>query len=61
MGTSADFTENDAFSLVRMDLLDLQKEIEAAIPKATDRFSKIHLEDLHQRIRNTFEAGGKKK
>ncbi|WP_423736624.1 zinc-dependent metalloprotease [Chitinophaga caseinilytica] len=61
MGTSADFTENDAFSLVRMDLLDLQKEIEAAIPKSTDRFSKIHLEDLHQRIRDTFEAGGKKK
>jgi uncharacterized protein DUF4953 len=56
LSTSADYTETDAFSIVRMDILQLQKEIASAIPRTKDKLTKYHLEDLQVRIKKTLEA-----
>jgi hypothetical protein len=56
LSKTADDTENDAYSLVRADLLSLQKEINAALPHATNQMSKYHLEDLLARIKKVFET-----
>jgi len=56
LSTQTDQTESDAFSLLREDILQLQKEINAAILKEQDPLSKYHLEDLQVRIKKTLEA-----
>ncbi|HXD76657.1 MAG TPA: hypothetical protein VN616_02555 [Puia sp.] len=56
LSTKADQTETDGFSLVRADILAIQREVAAALPKVTDRMTKYHLQDIQVRIRNTLEA-----
>ena len=56
LSTKADNTETDAFSLVRADILQLQDEIGAALPKVRDRMTRYHLQDIQVRIRKTLEA-----
>jgi hypothetical protein len=56
LSTKADNTETDAFSLVRVDILQLQEEIGAALPKVSDRMTRYHLQDIQVRIRKTLEA-----
>lgn len=49
-------SETDASSLLRADMMSLQKEIKSAIPNTSDPMSKIHLEDLQNRISNLLTA-----
>jgi hypothetical protein len=49
-------TETDAHSIVRADMLRLQKEVHAAIPKESDNLSKYHLQDIENQIKNVLEA-----
>ncbi|HLI93402.1 MAG TPA: hypothetical protein VKU83_07325, partial [Puia sp.] len=56
LSTSAANTETDAFSLLRADILAIQAEIAAALPKVTDRMTRFHLQDIQVRIRKTLEA-----
>ncbi len=56
LSTKADQTETDAFSLIRADILQLQSEINADLPKVSDLMTKYHLQDLQVRIKKTLEA-----
>jgi hypothetical protein len=56
LSTKADQTESDAFSLIRADILRLQREIAQDLPKVTDQMTRYHLEDIQVRIRKTLEA-----
>ena len=56
LSTKADQTESDAFSLIRADILQLQREIAQNLPKVTDQMTRHHLEDIQVRIRKTLEA-----
>jgi len=48
--------ETDAFSVLRADILRLQKEVNYALPKVTDRMTRYHLQDIQVRVRKTLEA-----
>jgi hypothetical protein len=48
--------ETDAFSVLRADILRLQKEVNYALPKTTDRMTRYHLQDIQIRIKKTLEA-----
>lgn len=56
LSTNANSTETDAFSVIRADILQLQTEINAALPGVTDRMTRYHLQDLQTRIKKTLEA-----
>jgi hypothetical protein len=56
LSTKADQTETDAFSLIRADILQLQNEINADLPRVSDLMTRYHLQDLQVRIRKTLEA-----
>jgi len=56
LSTKADATETDAFSLIRADILQIQAEVTAALPRATDLMTRYHLQDLQVRIKKTLEA-----
>jgi hypothetical protein len=56
LSNSADNTETDAFTIIRMDILQLQKEIIAAITHTKDKLTRYHLEDMRERIKKTLEA-----
>jgi hypothetical protein len=56
LSTNADQTETDAFSLLRADILQLQKEITLALPRVKDKMNRYHLEDMLARIKKTLEA-----
>jgi hypothetical protein len=56
LSTKADQTETDAFSLIRADILQLQSEINADLPRVNDLMTKYHLQDLQVRIKKTLEA-----
>ena len=56
LSTKADQTETDAFSLIRADILQLQRELNADLPRVGDTMTKYHLEDLQMRIKKTLEA-----
>ena len=56
LSNNADNTETDAFTIIRMDIIQLQKEINAAIPRTKDKLTKYHLEDMRERIKKTLEA-----
>jgi hypothetical protein len=43
-------TAQDVRSLMRADLMDLNAEIARAIPRATDKMTKAHLDELHFQI-----------
>ncbi|MCW3116610.1 MAG: zinc-dependent metalloprotease, partial [Chitinophagaceae bacterium] len=56
LSTSADYTETDAFTMIKMDILQLQKEIALAIPRTKDKLTRFHLLDIQERIKKTLEA-----
>ena len=56
LSTKADQTETDAFSLIRADILQLQSEINADLPRVSDLMTRYHLQDLQVRIKKTLEA-----
>jgi len=56
LSTSPDYTETDASTVIRMDILQLQKEIAAAIPRTKDKLTRYHLQDIQVRIRKILEA-----
>jgi len=56
LSTKADATETDAFSLIRADILQIQAEVNGALPRAADLMTKYHLQDLQVRIKKTLEA-----
>jgi hypothetical protein len=54
-------TDNtDAYSVIRNDLLSVQKEITLALPKVSGKLDRYHLQDLEVRIKKTLDAPYKK-
>lgn len=53
--STTDISKTDIPSIARMQLLELKKQVAAAIPLTTDKMSKIHLLDLQQRIKDALE------
>ncbi|WP_394337179.1 zinc-dependent metalloprotease [Chitinophaga skermanii] len=49
-------TETDVYSLAKADMKQVKQEIEQALPLAKDNLTKIHLEDLLDRIKKVLEA-----
>lgn len=47
--------ETDASSILRYDLLTLQKEVKQALTRSTDPMTQIHLEDLQYRISSALD------
>lgn len=45
-------TETDVASMVRVDMMNLKREIEQALPRTTDMLTKAHLLDLQYRIKS---------
>jgi len=48
---------SDVQAIFRADLRALDREIQAALPKTTDRDTRAHLEDARERIRKALEPG----
>jgi hypothetical protein len=46
---------NDIQAIARLKLLQLKNQITAALPITTETFSKIHLQDLHEKIKQALE------
>lgn len=49
-------TETDVYSIVRADMIDLQREISQALPRISGKLSRYHLEDMESRIKKALEA-----
>ena len=52
---SIDYSASDVSTIVRSHLVQLKKEIDAAIPGMPDKMSKDHLQDLSLRIKQALE------
>ncbi|NVK49092.1 MAG: zinc-dependent metalloprotease, partial [Cyclobacteriaceae bacterium] len=50
LGPQIDASQSDIRPMARGELKTLQRQIKAAIPRTSDRMSKMHLEDLDARI-----------
>ncbi|MFT6827282.1 MAG: hypothetical protein ACJAZV_000563, partial [Roseivirga sp.] len=50
-GPGIDASQSDIRPVVRAELKTLQSRIQAAIPRTSDRMSKIHLEDALERVK----------
>lgn len=55
LGPQINASQSDIRPMVRGELKTLQRQIKAAIPRTSDRMSKLHLEDLDARIDMIFE------
>lgn len=55
VGAGIDASQSDIRPVVRAELKTLQARIKAAIPKTSDRMSKIHLEDALERVNNILD------
>ncbi|NVJ87227.1 MAG: zinc-dependent metalloprotease [Algoriphagus sp.] len=55
IGPQIDASQSDIRPMARGELKTLQRQIKAAIPRTSDRMSKMHLEDLDARIEMIFE------
>lgn len=55
MGPQINASQSDIRPIVRAELKNLQRQIKGAIPKTSDRLSKIHLEDVLERVNLIFE------
>lgn len=51
----ADPKKSDVISLARAHLVDLRAEINAALPGTTDRMSRVHLQDVVNRINHALD------
>jgi len=56
LSTNSDYTETDAFTMIRMDILQLQKEIATALPRTKDKLTRYHFQDMLVRIKKILEA-----
>jgi hypothetical protein len=54
-GPQINASQSDIRPMARGELKVLQRQITAAIPRTSDRASKLHLEDLLERIKKTLE------
>ena len=54
----ADASHSDLPAIARGQLQQLRSQIIAAIPLTTDRLSKLHLQDLQEKIKRTLEPKG---
>lgn len=54
-GPGIDASQSDIRPVVRAELKTLQSRIRAAIPRTSDRMSKIHLEDALERVKNILD------
>lgn len=54
-GPGIDASQSDIRPVVRAELKTLQSRVRAAIPRTSDRMSKIHLEDALERIKNILD------
>jgi hypothetical protein len=54
-GPQINASQSDIRPMARGELRTLQRQISAAIPRTSDRASKLHLEDLLERIKKTLE------
>jgi len=52
---SVDLAQTDLPSIARAHLEALKQQIQAAIPRTSDKMSKIHLQDLNQRITQALD------
>jgi hypothetical protein len=50
MGPQINASQSDIRPIVRAELKTLQGQIKAAIPMASEKLSKIHLEDILERV-----------
>ena len=50
-----DTSQSDISSVARAELKTLQARIKAAIPRTSDRMSKIHLEDALEKVNNIHD------
>jgi len=50
VGPQINASQSDIRPIVRGELKSLQRQVKAAIPKTSDRVSKLHLEDALERI-----------
>jgi len=55
LGPQINASQSDIRPMVRGELKTLQRQIKGAIPRTSDRMSKLHLEDLDARIEMIFE------
>lgn len=55
VGPQINASQSDIRPMARGELRTLQRQIAAAIPRTSDRASKLHLEDLQERIKKTLE------
>jgi hypothetical protein len=51
----ADPKKSDVISLARAHLVQLQSEINGALPATTDKMSRYHLQDVSARIKQALE------
>ncbi|SKA29487.1 protein of unknown function [Chitinophaga eiseniae] len=56
LAKTPEMSETDASSIMKADILLLEQEIKTAIPNTSDAMSRIHLEDLQNRISNLLNA-----
>ncbi|NVJ47869.1 MAG: zinc-dependent metalloprotease, partial [Cytophagia bacterium] len=54
-GNSVDASQSDIRAIARAELKSLQSSIRAAIPRTSDRMSKIHLEDALERVNSILD------
>lgn len=54
-GNSVDASQSDIRAIARAELKSLQSTIRAAIPRTSDRMSKIHLEDALERVNSILD------
>ncbi|MBO0952011.1 zinc-dependent metalloprotease [Fibrella forsythiae] len=54
-GPVTDIRKSDIMSVVRGQLVSLQRSIAAAVPRQTDTMSKYHLADIQARIQNALD------
>lgn len=55
--TDVDISQSDIRALARGDLEDLRREITAALPRVSDRMTRLHLRDAQARIQEILEPG----
>nr|WP_295868134.1 hypothetical protein [uncultured Chitinophaga sp.] len=56
LAKTPEMSETDASSIMKADILLLEQEIKTAIPNTSDVMSRIHLEDMQNRISNLLNA-----
>jgi hypothetical protein len=59
LGVSINASQSDIRAAARSELRTLQQQVAAAVPRTSQRISKLHLEDVQARIREILDADKK--